>query len=41
MPLYLNQYEQRTIHNENEHISLENFGNMIGYFKDVMENFDN
>lgn len=26
LPLCLNQYEQRTIHNENEYISLENFG---------------
>lgn len=38
MPVYLNQYEQRTIHNENEHISIENYMKMIGYFKELMKN---
>ncbi|MCD7937052.1 MAG: M20/M25/M40 family metallo-hydrolase [Tannerellaceae bacterium] len=40
MPIYLNDYEQRTIHNENEHISFENFGRMIQYFKLVMTHYD-
>lgn len=39
MPLYLNQYEQRTIHNENEYISLENFGKIQWYFKELMKNY--
>ena len=37
MPVYLNQYEQRSIHNENEHITIENFGKMIWYFKEIMK----
>jgi len=40
MPVYLNEYEQRTIHNENEHISLENYGRMIAYYKDIMVSFE-
>ncbi|MCD8176334.1 MAG: M20/M25/M40 family metallo-hydrolase [Tannerellaceae bacterium] len=40
MPIYLNDYEQRTIHNENEHISLENFGRMIEYFKELMTRYE-
>ena len=39
MPLALNEYEQRTIHNENEYISLENYGRMIGYFKELISNY--
>lgn len=39
MPVCLNQYEQRTIHNENEYISLENYKNMISYFKSIMQNY--
>lgn len=39
MPIYLNLYEQRTIHNENEHISLENYGKMIWYWKEVMSTY--
>lgn len=39
MPLYLNQYEQRTIHNENETITIENFGKMIWYFKELMKTY--
>lgn len=38
-PIYLNEYEQRTVHNENEFISLDNFGRMIAHFKYIMENF--
>lgn len=37
MPVYLNKYEQRTIHNENESISLEGYGKMIWYFKELMK----
>jgi len=40
MPVYLNEYEQRTIHNENEHISIDNFAKMIAYFKEVMRGFE-
>ena len=39
LPICLNQYEQRTIHNENEYISLENFGKIQWYFKEVMKNY--
>lgn len=39
MPVYLNEYEQRAIHNENEFITLENYGRMIEYFRYIMENF--
>jgi len=39
MPIELNQYEQRSIHNENEHITFANYGRMIMYFKKVMENY--
>lgn len=37
MPAWLNEYEQRTIHNENEYISLENYSRMIAYFKELMK----
>lgn len=37
MPICLNQYEQRTIHNENEYISLENFGKIQWYFKELLK----
>ncbi|MCD7973113.1 MAG: M20/M25/M40 family metallo-hydrolase [Candidatus Azobacteroides sp.] len=39
MPVYLNRYEQQTIHNENEHITLDNYGKMIWYFKEIMRNY--
>jgi len=39
MPVELNQYEQRVIHNENEHITFENYGRMIRYFKEVMRGY--
>jgi len=39
MPIELNVYEQRIIHNENEHITLENYGRMIDYFRSVMKNY--
>ncbi len=40
MPVLLNDFEQRTIHNENEHISFENFGRMIYFFKAIISRFD-
>jgi carboxypeptidase PM20D1 len=40
MPVCLNEYEQRTIHGENEYISLENYGRMIAYYKDLMATFE-
>jgi carboxypeptidase PM20D1 len=40
MPVCLNEYEQRTIHGENESISLENYGRMIAYYKDLMATFE-
>lgn len=40
MPVYLNEYEQRTIHNENEYISLENYKKMIFYFKNLMREYE-
>lgn len=39
MPALLNEYEQRTIHNENEYISTENYVRMIAYFKNLMNNY--
>lgn len=39
LPFELNQYEQRTIHNENEYISLENFGKVQWYFKEIMRSY--
>lgn len=39
MPVYLNAYEQRMLHNENEHITIENYGKMIRYFRTIMENY--
>lgn len=40
MPVYINEYEQHTIHNDNEYISLENYGKMIAYYKDIMQAFE-
>lgn len=39
LPIDLNAEEQRTIHNENEHITLDNYGNMIWYFEELMKTF--
>ncbi|MCC8035941.1 MAG: M20/M25/M40 family metallo-hydrolase [Rikenellaceae bacterium] len=39
LPIYLNQYEQQTIHNRNEHISIDNFGRMIEYYRRIMTRF--
>ncbi len=35
MPALLTQTEQETIHNENEHISLDNYARMIAYFTNI------
>jgi len=40
LPMEVNLYEQRTIHNTNEHISFENFGKMIWYFKELMKTYN-
>ncbi len=39
LPIELNTFEQRTIHNENEHITVENFGKMLWYFKELMKTY--
>ncbi|MCC8089599.1 MAG: M20/M25/M40 family metallo-hydrolase [Rikenellaceae bacterium] len=39
MPIMVNSFEQGTIHNENEYISIENFANMIAYFKELMKTY--
>lgn len=39
MPVLVNQYEQRLLHNENEHLSLENYGKMIWFFQNIMQNY--
>ena len=40
MPVLIDEDEQRSIHNENEYISLENYGKMIAYYKDLMRTFE-
>lgn len=39
MPVSLNLHEQRSIHNENEYISFENYGKMIWYFQEIMKTY--
>lgn len=39
MPALVTEREQGTVHNENEHISLDNYGRMIAYFKYLMANY--
>lgn len=39
LPIYLNQFEQQTIHNRNEHISIDNFGRMIEYYRRIMTRY--
>lgn len=41
MPVVLNTSEQRTLHSENEYISIEAFGKMIAYFEQVMKTYGN
>ncbi|MBX9733686.1 MAG: M20/M25/M40 family metallo-hydrolase [Chitinophagaceae bacterium] len=40
MPVLLNPYEQRSIHNFNEYLSIENYGRMIAHYTYLMKNFD-
>ncbi|UYW02208.1 M20/M25/M40 family metallo-hydrolase [Flavobacterium agricola] len=37
MPVQINEYEQRLIHNDNESISIENYMRMINHFKLLMQ----
>jgi len=37
MPVEINQYEERLIHNDNESISIENYMRMINHFKLLMQ----
>ena len=39
MPVLLTEQERNTIHNENESISLENYGRMIAYFSNLIKNY--
>ncbi|MBD8347948.1 M20/M25/M40 family metallo-hydrolase [Dysgonomonas sp. HGC4] len=41
LPIDLNLYEQRTMHNENEHITIDNYGKMIWYFQELMKTYQN
>lgn len=41
LPINLNLYEQRTMHNENEHITIDNYGKMIWYFSELMKTYQN
>jgi carboxypeptidase PM20D1 len=40
LPVVLNASEQRTIHSENEYISIEGYNRMIHYFEEVMKGYD-
>lgn len=39
MPVRLNMHEIGVIHNANEYISVENYGNMIHYFRSMMRSY--
>lgn len=39
MPAFLNQYELALMHGVNEHISIENYSNMIRYYQRLMQNY--
>ena len=39
MPVMINKYEQRLLHNEDEQLSLDNYGKMIWYFQNIMKNY--
>lgn len=39
LPVVLNTSEQRTLHSENEYISIEAFGKMIAYFEKVIKTY--
>ncbi|MCD8173674.1 MAG: M20/M25/M40 family metallo-hydrolase [Alistipes sp.] len=40
LPVYVDKYEQQTIHNRNEHITIDNFGRMIAFYRGIMTRFD-
>lgn len=40
MPVAINNFEQQSIHNNNEYISIANFGRMIQYFELMMKEYD-
>ncbi|MBX2897813.1 MAG: M20/M25/M40 family metallo-hydrolase [Cyclobacteriaceae bacterium] len=40
MPVLLNPFEQRSIHNFNEYLSIDNYGRMIAYYSYLMGEFD-
>jgi carboxypeptidase PM20D1 len=40
MPALLNPFEQRSIHNFNEYMSIGNYGRMIAYYSYLMGHFD-
>jgi len=40
MPVLLNPFEQRSIHNFNEYLSIDNYARMIFYYSYLMKNFD-
>lgn len=40
MPVLLSEGEQRSIHNFNEYISIENYGRMIGHYYRLIQNYD-
>lgn len=40
MPVLLSPEEQRSIHNYNEYLSIDNYGRMIAYYTYLIENFD-
>lgn len=39
IPVYLNSFEQHAIKSYNEYISLENFGKMLWYFKELINSY--
>lgn len=39
-PVLLDRDSQRSIHNHNEHISIENYARTIHYFKSLIQNYD-
>ncbi|NIG55133.1 M20/M25/M40 family metallo-hydrolase [Chitinophaga sp. Cy-1792] len=40
LPVAINNFEQQTIHNNNEYISIENYSRMIRYFETLMSEYD-
>ncbi|MBV8252111.1 MAG: M20/M25/M40 family metallo-hydrolase [Chitinophaga sp.] len=40
LPVMINNYEQQSIHNDNEYISIDNFSRMIQYFETMMKDYD-